>query len=245
MTEPDPQAGAADTALEPAQRTEDDLRDPAFRSGVVALLGILAYGELKSFSTVVADADRAPSVQERVELARIAIAEFGHYDRLVDRIRALDADPAAAMSSVSHSIDEWHRRTTPATWLEGLMKVYAGMAIANDFYRECVQFVDPTTREIMLAVLADNGDSAYAERELKAAITARPGVANRLALWGRRLVGEALSQAQYAAASNDELTAVLIDQGSGIGFDLGELMRLFTRLTDAHSERMRTLGLTP
>lgn len=233
------------TSVRATQRTEEDLRDPAFRDGVVALLATLAYGELKSFSSIVADARRAPTVADSVELSRIAIGEFAHYDPLVERIRELGADPARAIASVAPSLDEWHTRTEPTTWLEGLMKVYAGTSIATDFYRECADFVDPTTREIMSKVLQDSTDAAYAERELRAAIAANPRVANRLALWGRRLVGEALSLAQHAAARNDHLTAVIVDDGSGIGFDLTELMRLFTRLTDAHTERMKSLGLVP
>ena len=42
---------------------------------------------------------------------------------------------------------------------------------------------------------------------VRAAINADPRVGGRLALWGRRLVGEALSQAQRVAAERDALVA--------------------------------------
>lgn len=224
-------------------RTEDDLRDPGFRRGVVALLAALAYGELESFFTIVHDADTAPDPRDQVALARVGVLEFGHYELLVSRLRELGADPEQAMAPFAGAIDAWHRRTPPSDWLEGLMKVYAGNALATDFYRECAAFVDPTTRALVERVLHDSGQVEFAQQELIKAIAEDSRVAGRLALWGRRLVGEALSQAQRVAAEQDELTALLIDDGSGHGFDLGELMRMFTRLTDRHTARMEALGL--
>lgn len=225
-------------------RTEADLQDPTFRAGVVSLLGMLAYGELVSFFTVVADADRAPSTVKKVSLTQVAIREFEHYKLLADRLTELGADPHEAMARFRPSLDEWHRRCTPTDWYEGLMKVYAGSSIAADFYAECGRFVDPQTRELVEAVLADSDHYDYAKRELEAGVNRDPKLAARMALWGRRIVGEALSQAQRAAADNDELTTLLIDQGSGHGLDLAELMHLFTRITQAHTARMEALGLS-
>ena len=51
-------------------------------------------------------------------------------------------------------------------------------------------------------------------REVREAIAADPRVAGRLALWGRRLVGEVLSQAQRVAAERDALSNLLV---GGIG----------------------------
>ncbi|NHN56492.1 hypothetical protein G9U51_11955 [Calidifontibacter sp. DB0510] len=231
-------------ARTPRARTVEDLEDPTYRRGVVALLGTLAYGELVSFFTVVADADRAPSMADKVKLTRVALSEFAHFDLLTDRLTELGADPEQAMEASRDNLDEWHRRCTPSDWYEGLMKVYAGSTIAIDFYKECVPVVDPDTQELMRKVLDDSGHYLYAEHELRAAIEADPKLAARMGLWGRRIVGEALSQAQRAAAENDDLTGLLIDSGSGHGFDLAELMRLFTRITEAHTRRMEALGLS-
>ena len=58
---------------------------------------------------------------------------------------------------------------------------------------------------------------------VRAAIAADPRVGGRLALWGRRLMGEALSQAQRVAAERDALSALLaggVDRpGHGPGRD--------------------------
>ena len=53
-------------------------------------------------------------------------------------------------------------------------------------------------------------------------------------MWARRLVGEALSQAQRVAGERAALTA-LIAEGAG---DQAALQALFKRLTSAHTARM-------
>jgi len=78
----------------------------------------------------------------------------------------------------------------------------------------------------------------------RAAITSNPKVAGRLALWGRRLVGEALSQAQRVAADRDGLASLVVGSADGTGADLAELVRMFGRLTSSHTRRMAMLGLS-
>lgn len=222
-----------------------DLEDPRFRSGVCALLGMVAYGQLVSYFSLNSDADRAPSTVEKVRLGAVAIREFEHYETVAGRLRELGADVHVQMAPFRPHLDEWHRRCDPSDWYEGLMKVYAGSRIAADFCAECVELVDPGTRAVLEQVLSDSKHYDYAQRELAAAIPGNEKLAARMALWGRRIVGEALSQAQRAAAENDELIALLVDDGSGRGLDLADLMRLFTKITEAHTARMQALGLTP
>lgn len=225
-------------------RGEEDLAEPTYRHGVVALLGVLAYGELVGFLTIAQEAGFAPSSQDKVTLAKVATQEFAHYEGLARRIEELDADPHEAMAPFTRAVDDWHRRATPTDWVEALMKVYAGNSIANDFYREMSDLVDPRTRQLMRESLEDSGQVEFAAGELRRAIAADKKLAGRLALWGRRLIGEALSQAQRVAAENDELMGLLVDTGSGYGLDLGDWMQMFTRLTDAHTARMEALGLS-
>lgn len=225
-------------------RVKEDLAEPAYRRGVVALLGVLAYGELVGFLTIAQEAGFAPSSRDKATLAKVATQEFAHYERLAARIEELDADPHRAMAPFIRAVDDWHRRATPTDWVEALMKVYAGNSIANDFYREVSELVDPDTRLLMREALEDAGQVEFAAGELRRAIAADDKVAGRLALWGRRLIGEALSQAQRVAADNDDLMGLLVDDGSGYGLDLGDWMHMFTRLTDAHTARMEALGLS-
>lgn len=218
--------------------------DPVYREAVVDLLGALAYGQLTAFSRLAADAELAPSLAAKAELAGMAVAEFGHFEALADRLRAIGADPDAAMEPFVTPIDAFHERTAPSDWLESLVKAYVGDGIATDFYREISAFLDPATHELATRVASGSGQAEFAVREVRAAIEADPRVSGRLALWGRRLVGEALSQAQRVAADREGLTSLLVGSVEHPGADLAELVKMFGRLTESHSRRMATLGLS-
>lgn len=226
------------------EQVEEQGVDPAYRSAVVDLLGALAYGELTAFSRLAGDADLAPTLSAKAELAGMAVAEFGYFEALAGRLRAIGADPEAAMEPFVPAIDAFHERTAPSTWLESLVKAYVGDGIATDFYREISAFVDPATHDLVTRVAAGSGQAQFAVREVRAAIAADPRVSGRLALWGRRLVGEALSQAQRVAADREGLTALLVGSPTRPGADLAELVKLFGRLTESHTHRMAALGLS-
>jgi len=222
------------------------LEDEQYRAAVIDLLGVLACGELMAFERLAADAALAPSVDDEVSLAGMAAAEFRHFSRLRDRLVELGADPADAMAPFRGPLERFHAMTAPSDWLEGLVKAYVGDGIGIDFYREIAEYLDPQTRALVLEVCEDLGQSAFVVDRVRAAIAADPRVEGRLALWARRLVGEALSQAQHVAAERDALTALLVGQtgAPGAGLDLTEIGALLSRLTDEHARRMQALGLS-
>ncbi|MFP5346290.1 MAG: ferritin-like fold-containing protein [Actinomycetes bacterium] len=212
--------------------------------GVVDLLGALAYGELTAFVRLAGDAELAPTLPEKWALGRMAVTEFGHFELLRRRLQDLGTDPEQAMQPFVAPVDAFHERTTPSDWLEGLVKAYVGDGIATDFYREISAYVDDDTRTLVHAVLDTARHSEFVVAAVRGAIQADPRVAGRLALWGRRLVGEALSQAQRVAADRDGLTGLLVGGAGRPGADLAEIGRMFTRITEAHTARMERLGLT-
>ena len=209
------------------------------REAVVELLGALAYGELTAFERLATDSRLAPTLTDKASLAAMAAAEFHHYERRVARLASLGVDPEEAMAPFVEPLDEFHEMTAPSDWLEGLIKAYVGDGLAADFYREVATVLDPDTRDFVLDVLADTGHSEFAVDRVRAAIAADPTIAGRLALWARRLVGEALTQAQKVAVRRDALANLIVESG-----DLAEIGRMFARITDRHSERMAALGLS-
>jgi hypothetical protein len=218
--------------------------DPVYLAAVVDLLGAIAYGEMSAFERLSEDAKMAPTLHDKAELARMASTEFAHFEGLRSRLEELGADPFAAMADFAAPFESFHRRTTPADWHEGLIKAYVGDGLAADFYREIAAFLDSETRSIITDSLADAGQSAFVVDRIRAAIAAEPRLGGRLALWGRRLMGEALSQAQRVAAERDALSALLSGGVDRPALDLAAIGRLFTRLTENHCTRMETLGLS-
>jgi tRNA-(MS[2]IO[6]A)-hydroxylase (MiaE)-like len=217
--------------------------DPGYRIAVIDLLGVLAYSELSAFERLTEDAASAPSLEDKVALASLAVTEFGHFDRLRNRLVELRADPYAAMQPFHGPVDAFHEHTAPSDWLESLIKAYVGDGLAADFYREIAAHLDGATRDLIIATLDDTGRSEFVVDQVRRAIDANPKIAGRLALWARRLMGEALSQAQRVAAERDALTTVLVGGVDRPGMDLAAIARVFGRLTENHTDRMAALGL--
>jgi hypothetical protein len=217
--------------------------DPDYRPAVIDLLGVLAYGELTAFERLAEDAKLAPALEDTAALAALAVTEFHHFERLRDRLAELGVDPVQAMEPFRGPVDAFHEQTAPRTWLEGLVKAYVGDGIATDFYTEVSAYVDASTRALVAEVLENTGHVAFIVDRVRKAIAEDARVSGRLALWGRRLVGEALSQAQRVAAERDALTALLVGGVDRPGMDLAAIGRMFSRLTEKHTERMASLGL--
>lgn len=218
--------------------------DPGYRAAVTELLGLLSLAELTAFETLAADAGLAPRLADKAALAAMAVAEFQHFEQLRDRLAELGVDSEAAMTPFQDALQAFHEHTRPADWLESLVKAYVGDGIAADFYREVAAYVDEDTRALVLDVLADTGHADFVVGRVRAAIDADPQVGGRLALWARRLVGEALSQAQRVAVERDSLSTLIVGGVDRPGMDLAELGQVFARLTENHTKRMVSLGLT-
>ncbi len=58
-------------------------------------------------------------------------------------------------------------------------------------------------------------------------------------MWSRRLLGEAITQAQFVLADRDELVDLVVSGTEG----LTQLTEFFDRLQHTHATRMQELGL--
>jgi hypothetical protein len=209
--------------------------------GLIDLYGLLAYAELVAFFRLSEDGALAPSLADKAALAGMAVAEFSHFETIQAELVRLGADPDLAMQRFAAPLDDFHARTVPSGWLEGLVKAYVGDGFAADFYRAAAGLLQPGPRALVLEVLADTGHAQFAVRHVRAAIEADPKVAGRLALWARRLVGEALGQAQRVTAEHPSLARLLVGEGEA---QLGAMGRMFAQLADEHAKRMSALGLS-
>ncbi|TDB71136.1 ferritin-like fold-containing protein [Micromonospora sp. KC721] len=210
---------------------------PTTPEAVVDLIGLVAYGELLAFDRMAADARLAPDLRRRAALSEMAAAEIGNYRRLADWLTALGTAPEEAMAPYAGALQAYHDSTEPKDWLEAVTKAYVGDGITDDFLGEMADRLDEPYRQLLRDVLHDTRYAEFAVAEIRAAIEADPRVANRLSMWARRLVGEALSQAgRVAAADRGALTAL-------IGQDGMDAPALFGKLTANHTARMTAAGL--
>ncbi len=220
----------------------DDPQAPrltADHPGVNELFAVLAYGEIAAFYRLTDEARMAPNLRGHISMASMAAAEMGHYELLRDALESRGVDVVAAMSKYVSALENYHRLTMPSTWLEALVKTYVGDALAADLYLEIADNLPDEIADVVRAALAETGHSQFVVAEVRAAVTASGKQRSRLALWSRRLFGEAITQTQYVLADHDELVDLVLSGAGG----LGQLNAFFDRLQQTHDRRMHELGL--
>ena len=204
------------------------------RSTTIELLGLAAQVEHTQFTRLAAYSRVAPGTAQRMALARCAVQRVEACDRLLTRITDLGGDADAAMATFSHLLDGFDARTASTSWAERLLVPYLGYGVADDFCRLAADGLDDESRALLCDVLADQQSADLAVSELDD-VTARDHVLTaRLALWGRRLVGEALTVVQTVLETKPGMEHLL-------GFQRGAL---FGKLTAEHARRMGRLRLT-
>jgi tRNA isopentenyl-2-thiomethyl-A-37 hydroxylase MiaE len=232
-------AAEAEPAQPVAGRHPLQHRVAADHPGINELFALLAYGEVAAFYRLTDEARMAPDLNGWINMASIAAAEMGHYKLLRDVLVARGVEVVGAMSQYTSALENYHRLTMPSTWEEALVKTYVGDALAADFYLEITDVLPDEVAGVVRAVLAETGHSQFVVAEVRAAVDASDMQRSRLALWSRRLLGEAITQAQYVLADRDELVDLMVSGTDG----LGRMAEFFERLQRTHADRMDQLGL--
>ncbi|WP_157554408.1 ferritin-like fold-containing protein [Nocardia crassostreae] len=216
-----------------------DGRIAADNPGVTDLFAVLAYGEISAFYRLTEEAKLSPTLRGKVSVAKMAANEMEHFQTLEQALSGRGHDVFDAMAPFVRALDVYHASTDPSTWLESMVKFYVGDGIAADFYTEIAGALTPEVAAVVRDVLAETDYSEFVIEEVRGAVAANRSERDRLTLWGRRLLGEAITQAQYVMAQRDELTDLVLT----VTGDLNGIAPLFEHMQDSHAERMRVLGL--
>jgi 1,2-phenylacetyl-CoA epoxidase catalytic subunit len=228
-----PDGSHGDSADDPAAP-----RVAADHPGINELFALLAYGEVAAFYRLTEEARMAPNLNGRINMAAMAAAEMNHYEVLRDALARRGVDIVPSMTKYASALENYHRLTTPSTWLEALVKTFVGDALAADFYLEIADVMPTQVADVVRSVLSETGHSQFVVSEVRAAVTASDRQRHRLALWSRRLLGEAITQAQFVLAEHDELVDLVMAGGG-----LSQMTDFFDRLQNTHNSRMQELGL--
>lgn len=230
---------------EQAPPSPSDGLGPREREGTIELLAAIAYGAISGFTRIAADSEMARDLSLKRALAGMAVKEFNNHEMLSDHITALGGDPLEAMAPFEDAFEAFHARTHPRDLLEGLVKAYIGDGIASDFFIEIAKYVEPTSREVIRKANTNHRDVDTIVAAVRQAIREDPRRGGPLALWGRRLMGEALTQGQVVSAQREALTELVLGLSHDRpGATLEEVGQLMQRLTDRHQLRMGRLGLS-
>ncbi|MET8779670.1 ferritin-like fold-containing protein [Nocardia sp. NPDC050713] len=211
----------------------------ADHSGVTDLFAVLAYGEISAFYRLAEEAKLSPTLRGKVAVAKMAAAEMDHFKTLEAALADRGVEVFDAMAPFVRALDAYHASTDPSTWLESMVKFYVGDGIAADFYGEIAGALAPEVATVVHDVLAETSHSEFVVEEVRRAVSTSRSERDRLTLWGRRLLGEAITQAQYVMAQRDELTDLVLTATG----DLNGIAALFERMQTSHAERMAVLGI--
>jgi len=218
--------------------------DPA----LTTLVGLATYTGLAAFGLLAARSVDAPDLAARQTLATAAGEALGRQQRLLALVGAPGPDGAAAvMAPFDGALADFDARTTPSGWAEGLLKSVVGLGVARDLCRELAAGLPDGGSAFVRAVGLPVGEPRADDpaTALLAEAAAADGVlAARLALWGRRVVGEALGLVPVLLAAHPPLAA-LAARAREAADDGGASAQawLVSRLTAEHTRRMDRLGL--
>ncbi len=209
----------------------------ALAPGIQHFLGQAAYSELGEFDSLARAVATAPNLAVKEGLSAAAGRALSKHHGLITEIRRRGHEPATEMAPFVAGLDEFRAKISGADWHELLLSCYLAGGLLDDFF---IRLSDGLPRDIgprVAQLLGEDSGTSVLVQELHSAIEDDQALRSRLAMWGRRLVGDTLLVARSAMPA--------ADPASGrAGSNEARIEPVFTELIAAHTRRMDGLGLT-
>jgi hypothetical protein len=122
--------------------------------------------------------------------------------------------------------------------------------LLDDFYTRLSVGLNSELREGVEKALSDKTLEKFAQRVLVEGMKANPQLDSRLALWGRRLMGDVLLEVRAAfdnrkLAGIDKSATLTLEQERVVNLEsYTKIEPLVTEMIAAHTLRMDSIGLT-
>jgi hypothetical protein len=204
------------------------------REATAELLAALAYGERKAARRALDNTRFAPDSRRAEAQRGIAAREEGNYHLIEARLAELGSQDLTRR--FEPFFDAFFAHTEPSDWVEAQAFHYVGDALVSDFAETLVDLVDPVSAEIVRHTLGEREDQeSFALEELTRALYEDPRVAEQLATYSRKIVGEGLTQTARALGESALLRELLAAAE-------GE-RRWVLDLLDRHRARLDRLGI--
>lgn len=216
---------------------------PGDSTGTVRLLGLVARASLSAFEQLALASSQAEELGDSLLFARLAARQFDQMNQVESVLAGEGITPENAMRPFSSALNSFEQATTPTTWAERLLKVHLTRGLGSDF----VDLVSPRLPGDLLGLISHGKASTLlegqADERLRAVLAAAPDDRGRVSLFGRRVLGEALGQAQWVAAREVELSSLLTGASEDSSHDLERISEMMGEVTSRHNARMEALGL--
>ena len=196
-------------------------------------LGQSAYLQLTLFENISRAVTYAPTTEAKETLSHAAALSLAKHHGLTAQITRHGNQPGPVMEPFTAGIDEFQRRTQGSDWAETLMTCYLTAGFLDDFFLRVSAGLPKDYADRVAGILGSDDGLDRISALLKDAIEANPRLSSRLAMWGRRLVGDTMLVARSALAAS-----------ANHDRDEERIEPVFTELIAAHTRRMDGLGLT-
>jgi hypothetical protein len=196
-------------------------------------LGQAAYLQLTIFENLSRAVATAPTMQAKEAISAVASLSLAKHHALTTEITRHALEPSVVMEPARAGIDRFQAMTQGSDWFESLTSCYVTAGFLDDFFLRLAEGLPGDTAARVTAIMRTPSGEEQVADQLLAAIAANPRLSSRLALWGRRLVGDTLLVARSALVASENHNA-----------DEARIEPVFTELIAAHTRRMDVLGLT-
>jgi len=195
-------------------------------------LARVSYLALVLFENLGRAVMEAPTTDAKSALGGAAEEMLSLHQELVAELRRYVDDPVAAMDPHHGTFDDYQVRTRGADYAEILVTCYLTTGFLLDFYAGLAAGLpEPLSGRVTTLLRVEKGPSEVV-RLLREAIDPSPRLASRLAVWGRRLIGDTILLARDALERDGVLPKEERTEPA------------FHELVAAHTRRMDALGLT-
>lgn len=199
---------------------------------VMVFLGQSAYLQLMIFELLAVAVTTAPTTGSKEAVSRVASLALARHQSLSAEIVRKGAVPGEVMAPYASRIEGYRAKVHGADWHEALVTSYVTAGLLDDFFRRLATGLTGSSAVHVAEVYATEDGHAILLEQLRGEIESDPRLASRLAMWGRRLVGDTLLIARSVLAMPES------------GDAEAKLEPVFTELIAAHTRRMDALGLT-
>jgi hypothetical protein len=200
---------------------------------LLAYLGQVACLQLQACQTLTAVAQQVPQAERKESLTIAADTALSRHQSMVAEIRKRDGDPAEVMAPFQRAIDGFQRYATGRDWQETLLGVYVTDGLLTDFFLRLAQGLPRDAGPRAATLLRAHHESDRIAGILSEEIAADATLGSRLAMCGRRLVGDTLLVARSALTLSGNPRS-----------DEQRIDPVFTEIIAEHTRRMDRLGLT-
>lgn len=204
-----------------------------FTPELMEFLGRAAYVQLTLFENLGRALAMAPTTSAKAALSRAAELSMVKHRGLAGVIEKSGGSVADVMEPYATGIDGFQRVTLGSDWFETIVTCYLTAGFLDDFFVRLAAGLPPASATQVIGVLSQDSGEALLAEELRSAMEANPRLASRLAMWGRRLVGDTMLLARQSLTYSENHKS-----------DEARIEPVFTELIAAHTRRMDSLGLT-